>query len=56
MGANSSLYEMTPIYMEGNNENDRVTAPENVLIHLKFFSLELGQTVQMLEICKERQI
>ena len=32
---NSFFYEMTPIYMESNNDNDRVASPENVLIHLK---------------------
>ena len=26
---------MTPIYMGGNNENDRVASPESVLIHFK---------------------
>ena len=30
MGANSLFYEMTPIYMGGNNENDRVASPESV--------------------------
>ena len=35
MGANSFLYEMTPIYMGGNNENDRVACLESVPIHLK---------------------
>ena len=34
MRANSSLYEMTPISMGGNNENDRVTSAEGVPIHL----------------------
>ena len=34
MGANSFLYEMTPIYKRGNNENDRVASPESVHIHL----------------------
>ena len=34
MGANSFLYEMTPIIMGGNNENDRVASPESVPIHL----------------------
>ena len=34
MGANSFLYEMTPVYMGGNNENDRVASPESLLIHL----------------------
>ena len=27
---NSSLYEMTPIYMGGTNENGRVASPESV--------------------------
>ena len=27
---------MTPIYMGGNNENDRVASPESVPIHLKW--------------------
>ena len=35
MGANSFLYEMTPICIGGNNENDRVASPESVPIHLK---------------------
>ena len=30
MGANSFLYEMTPIYLGANNENDRVASPESV--------------------------
>ena len=34
MAANSFLFEMVPIYMGGNNENDRVTSPESVSIHL----------------------
>ena len=34
MGADSFLYEMTPIYMGGNNENDRVAFPESIPIHL----------------------
>ena len=34
MGANSIIYQMTPIYMGGNNENDRVAPPESVPIHL----------------------
>ena len=29
MGANSFLYEMTPFYRGGDNENDRVASPEN---------------------------
>ena len=36
MGA-TFLYEMTPIYMQGNKENDGVASPEGVPIHLKFF-------------------
>ena len=32
---NPFIYKMTPIYMGGNNENDRVASPESVLIHLK---------------------
>ena len=35
MGANSFLYEMTPIYMGGNNENDRVASLESVPIQHK---------------------
>ena len=35
MGANAFLYEMIPIYMGGNNENDRVAFLESVPIHLK---------------------
>ena len=34
MAANSFLFEMVPIYMGGNNENDRVTSPESVSIYL----------------------
>ena len=34
MGANSFLYEMTPIYMGGNNENDRDFFPKSVSIYL----------------------
>ena len=34
VGANSFPYEMTPIHMGGNNENDRVASPESVPIHL----------------------
>ena len=37
MGANSCLYEMTPIYMAGNYENDRVASPESVTVYLKVF-------------------
>ena len=33
-GANSFLYEMTPIYMGDINENDRVASPESIPIHL----------------------
>ena len=36
-GANYFLYEVTPIYMGGNNENDRVASPESVSIHLKVY-------------------
>ena len=36
MGANSFLYEMTPINMGGNNENDRVASPESVPSRLIF--------------------
>ena len=39
IGANSFLYEKNPIiYMEGNNENDRVASPESVPMHLKITS------------------
>ena len=31
--ANSFLYGMTPIYMQGNNENDRVASRESIPIH-----------------------
>ena len=46
MGTNSFLYEMTPIYVGDNNENDRVASPESVHIHfnliiLKWISLVL---------------
>ena len=34
MGANSFLNEMTPIYMGGNIENDRVVSIESIPIHL----------------------
>ena len=40
MGANSFLYEMTPSYMGGNSDNDRVASPECVPIHL----MEYGYT------------
>ena len=35
MGTNSSLYEMSSIYMAGNNENDRVATSESVPFHRK---------------------
>ena len=35
MGANSFFYETTPIYLGGNDENDRVASPESVPIHLQ---------------------
>ena len=35
VGANSFLYEMTPIYMGGNYKNDKVASPESVPIYLK---------------------
>ena len=35
IGANSFLYEMTPIYIRGNNENDRAASPEIINIHLE---------------------
>ena len=35
MGANAFLYEITPIYKTGNDENDRVSSPEGVPILLK---------------------
>ena len=35
VGENSYLYGKNPIYMGGNNENDRVTSPESVPIQLK---------------------
>ena len=34
VGANSCPYKMTPFYMGGNNDNDRVASPESVSIHL----------------------
>ena len=37
LGANSSLYEMIPIYMGCNNGNDRVAFPEYVPIHLNAY-------------------
>ena len=33
MGADCFLYEMTPIYMGGSNEDDRVASSESVPIH-----------------------
>ena len=33
MGACYFLYEMTSIYIGGNNENDKVAFPESVLFH-----------------------
>ena len=41
MGANSFPYEVIPIYMGGNNENDRVDSPESVPIHLKIMPLQV---------------
>ena len=35
MGSNSFFYEMTKTYVGGSNENDRVTSPESISIHLK---------------------
>ena len=43
MGGKSFLYEMTPIYIGGNNENDRVASPESVPIHLISTNLILGK-------------
>ena len=37
VGANSFLYEMTPIYIGGSNENDRVTFPEYIFTHFNIF-------------------
>ena len=34
MGANSFLYEITPVYMGGNTESDRVSFPESIPFHL----------------------
>ena len=34
MGANTFRKEMTPIYMAGNNENDRVASSESVPVTL----------------------
>ena len=34
VGANSCPYKMTPFYMGGNYDNDRVASPESVSIHL----------------------
>ena len=34
MGANSFLYEMTPISVGGNNENESVAYPESLSMHL----------------------
>ena len=37
MGGNLSfLYEMTPLYMRGNDENERVASPESVSSYLKY--------------------
>ena len=41
MDANSFHYEMIPIYMGGNNENDRSSCPESVTIHLKLKNNQL---------------
>ena len=41
MGANSFHYGMIPIYMGGNNENDRSACPESVTIHLKLKNNQL---------------
>ena len=35
MGANSFLYEMTSIYMGGNNGNEKIASSESIPIHLK---------------------
>ena len=35
MGADSFLYEMTPIYIGGNNERHKVASPVSVPIDLK---------------------
>ena len=37
----SFLYEMTPIYMGDNNENERIAYPESVPICLKWLGLQL---------------
>ena len=36
LGANSFLYERTPICMGSNNYNDIVASPEDVPIHLNY--------------------
>ena len=35
MGANSCLYEITPVYMGGEDVNYRVVSPESIPLHLK---------------------
>ena len=44
MGVHSFLNEMTPIYMGGSSENDRVASPVSVPIHLK---RDQGKKLQM---------
>ena len=34
MGVNSFIYGMTPIYMEGKDENNKIAVPESLPIHL----------------------
>ena len=36
MGTNAFFYEITPIYMGGNNETIRFASPKSILIHPKF--------------------
>ena len=44
MGASSFLHELTPIYMGGNNENDRVASPK-----VYPYSLRLDNWIEVLE-------
>ena len=53
MGANSFPYEMTPIYMGGNNETDRVASPASVPVQLKrrFDGDNIGTVILAIKAC-----
>ena len=53
MGANFFLYEMTPIYMGGNNETDRVASPASVPVQLKrrFDGDNIGTVILAIKAC-----